>query len=561
MKLIGGTDATGGGVSGPRDSAHSARELALSGEHALVGRRAPGSRSARHASTVDDADGVVGGPVPAVAGTTEKPSVQLRADPLRDVGGPSPRRLHWSKGYRLALVVLDLLSALLASALAFQVRFGEADHGAALGREYLVLSIVLPLGWVVVAALNRAYDTRFVGFGAIEFQRIYLSFLHLTAAVAIVSYVTKADLARGFVMIALPATLVVDLIARYAARKWLHRRRWRGEALSSMVVVGSPDRVMHLERALRRDAYAGMQVVGVCLPGGVEAAAGHPELDLPVLGGIDDLLHVVRETGADMVAVTASPEIGPEKLRWISWQLEGTSTELIVSPGLIEVAGTRLHVRPVAGLPLLHVEAPKFTGFRRLLKGVFDRFVAAMVLFLLSPLLLGIAALIRLTSTGPALFRQTRIGLNGRPFRMVKFRSMYADAEQRLDDLRGANESDGLLFKIREDPRVTPLGRVLRRYSLDELPQLVNVLTGSMSLVGPRPPLPGEVESYGDDVRRRLLVKPGLTGLWQVSGRSDLSWEDSVRLDLRYVENWSLASDIYILWKTIWAIAGTSGAY
>jgi exopolysaccharide biosynthesis polyprenyl glycosylphosphotransferase len=459
------------------------------------------------------------------------------------------------------LVVLDLLSALLASALAFQVRFGEADHGAALGREYLVLSIVLPLGWVVVAALNRAYDTRFVGFGAIEFQRIYLSFLHLTAAVAIVSYVTKADLARGFVMIALPATLVVDLIARYAARKWLHRRRWRGEALSSMVVVGSPDRVMHLERALRRDAYAGMQVVGVCLPGGVEAAAGHPELDLPVLGGIDDLLHVVRETGADMVAVTASPEIGPEKLRWISWQLEGTSTELIVSPGLIEVAGTRLHVRPVAGLPLLHVEAPNFTGFRRLLKGVFDRFVAAMVLFLLSPLLLGIAALIRLTSTGPSLFRQTRIGLNGRPFKMVKFRSMYADAEQRLDDLRGANESDGLLFKIREDPRVTPLGRVLRRYSLDELPQLVNVLTGSMSLVGPRPPLPGEVESYGDDVRRRLLVKPGLTGLWQVSGRSDLSWEDSVRLDLRYVENWSLASDIYILWKTIWAIAGTSGAY
>jgi CoA-binding domain len=391
MKLIGGTNATGGGVNGKRGTAHSARELALPGDYAHANRRSRRPPNTHHAGTVDGADGAF---VPAVAGTIEHPSVTLRADALSAPGEPAHTRRHWSKRYRLALVVLDLLAALLASALAFQVRFGEANHGAAVGREYLALSVALPVCWVVVAALNRAYDTRFVGFGAVEFQRIYLSFLHLAAAVAVVSYVTKAELARGFVVIALPATLVLDLIARYAARKWLHRRRWQGEALSSMVVVGSPDRVVHLERALRRDAYAGMKVVGVCLPGGPEAAAGHPELDLPVLGGIDDLLDVVRQTGADMVAVTASPEIGPEKLRWISWQLEGTSTELIVSPGLMEVAGTRLHVRPVAGLPLLHVEAPKFTGFHRLLKGVFDRFVAAMVLFLLSPLLLGIVALV-----------------------------------------------------------------------------------------------------------------------------------------------------------------------
>ena len=237
------------------------------------------------------------------------------------------------------------------------------------------------------------------------------------------------------------------------------------------------------------------------------------ELGIPILGEVDDLESVVRLANADVVVVTSSHDIGPDRLRWISWQLEGSDADLVVSPGLVEVAGTRLHVRPVAGLPLLHVEKPEFTGFRRLVKGTFDRVAAGAALIVSSPVLLGIAALIRLTSRGPAFFRQTRVGRDGTTFTMIKFRSMYVDAEARRTDLLDRNESaDGLLFKIRDDPRVTRVGKVLRMLSLDEIPQLINVVLGTMSLVGPRPPLPGEVANYGADVRRRLLVKPGLTG-------------------------------------------------
>jgi exopolysaccharide biosynthesis polyprenyl glycosylphosphotransferase len=259
--------------------------------------------------------------------------------------------------------------------------------------------------------------------------------------------------------------------------------------------------------------------------------------------------------------VTSASETAAQYLRQLSWQLEGTGIELLVAPGLIEVAGPRLHIRPFEGLPLLSIEQPCFEGWRRVIKGGADRAVAGLVLVLLAPVLAGIALAVKLNSPGPVLYRQERVGLNGRSFTMLKFRSMVVDADRRLEDLRGDNISDGLLFKMRSDPRVTPVGRLLRRLSLDELPQLFNVLRGTMSLVGPRPPLPGEVARYDTSVSRRLLVKPGLTGLWQISGRSDLSWEESVRLDLRYVENWSLAMDALILWKTGRAVLSRSGAY
>jgi exopolysaccharide biosynthesis polyprenyl glycosylphosphotransferase len=204
---------------------------------------------------------------------------------------------------------------------------------------------------------------------------------------------------------------------------------------------------------------------------------------------------------------------------------------------------------------------PRLRPLRQAVKLVFDRVAAAILLLLLAPVLIGIGLMVRLGSSGPALFTQTRVGRNGRSFRMVKFRSMVVDAESRLDEIVGSNEQDGPLFKMREDPRVTRVGRFLRRSSIDELPQLFNVLTGSMSLVGPRPPLPSEVATYGDDVWERLRVKPGITGLWQVSGRSDLSWEESVRLDLHYVHSWSLWLDMVVLCKTARAVLRADGAY
>jgi exopolysaccharide biosynthesis polyprenyl glycosylphosphotransferase len=289
-----------------------------------------------------------------------------------------------------------------------------------------------------------------------------------------------------------------------------------------------------------------------------------PEIDdlpVPVLGDTRNILRVCREQGADTVLVSRGGYASSHELRRIAWQLEGSDIDLVVVPSLTDVAGPRIHMRPVAGLPLLHVEEPQVDEAGGLSKRVFDLAVAAAALAVLAPAMLVIALLVKLHDGGPILFRQARVGREGRTFHMLKFRSMRVDAEQLLAELQDRNEGAGVLFKMREDPRVTPVGRVLRRYSLDELPQLLNVLKGEMSLVGPRPPLQREVDLYHDDVHRRLLVRPGLTGLWQVSGRSELSWEESVRLDLFYVDNWSMLTDLGIIIKTVRAVVGSSGAY
>lgn len=279
------------------------------------------------------------------------------------------------------------------------------------------------------------------------------------------------------------------------------------------------------------------------------------------LGTPDDVSAVVGRTGADAVVLTAWSDISSEQLRRISWELEGSGVQMLVVPRLSGVAAPRLHLRTVAHVPLVVVAEPEFTGLRRVAKGGFDRLLAAALLVVAAPVMLAAALAVRWGSRGPILFRQERVGVRGEPFVMHKFRSMYLDAEQRVAALAGRNESEGPLFKIKADPRVTPVGRFLRRYSLDELPQLLDVLLGRMSLVGPRPPLHREVAQYESDVRRRLRVKPGVTGLWQVSGRSDLSWEEAVRLDLHYVENWSLGLDLSILARTVRAVLASRGAY
>jgi exopolysaccharide biosynthesis polyprenyl glycosylphosphotransferase len=285
--------------------------------------------------------------------------------------------------------------------------------------------------------------------------------------------------------------------------------------------------------------------------------------EVPVLGSLDEIAEVVRTSGADTVAVTATASFGPSAVRKLSWDLENTDAELILAPALTNIAGPRIHTQPVAGLPLIHVARPTYRGANRILKKSFDVVGSLLLLILFSPVLIVVAIAIKFTSPGPALFRQDRVGINGKSFRMMKFRSMEVDAEERLAKLRGERQDAGndVLFKMRNDPRVTKIGRFIRRYSIDELPQLFNVVIGDMSLVGPRPPLKSEVDLYGDEVRRRLLVKPGMTGLWQVSGRSDLSWDDAVRLDVYYVENWSITGDIVIMWKTTKVVVSCAGAY
>jgi exopolysaccharide biosynthesis polyprenyl glycosylphosphotransferase len=284
--------------------------------------------------------------------------------------------------------------------------------------------------------------------------------------------------------------------------------------------------------------------------------------EVPVLGSLTQVMQAVEEANADTVAVASGPGMSPAVLRRLSWEIEGTGIGLVVAPALLDVAGPRISVRPVAGLPLLHVEEPELSGVRQLMKATVEWLFATVAFLLALPVLIGLAVLVRLDSHGAPLFRQTRVGKAGREFTVYKLRTMRADAESLLDSLREQNEAaDGLLFKIREDPRVTRVGKWLRKWSLDELPQLWNVVRGDMALVGPRPPLPGEVALYGPEVARRLLVRPGITGLWQVSGRSNLSWDDSIRLDLYYVENWSLALDAMIVWKTVFAIFRRDGAF
>ncbi len=294
------------------------------------------------------------------------------------------------------------------------------------------------------------------------------------------------------------------------------------------------------------------------MPPGDAAAGGS---SVPIVGSLTSVPEAVAKLGVDTVAVTASRGLTSGVLKRLGWDLEGAGVDLIVAPALTDVAGPRVHIRPVSGLQLLYVEQPEFTGPTWAMKEAFDRALAALALLVLSPLLVLIAASIRLTSTGPVIFRQVRVGRNGEVFTVYKFRTMVVGAETHLEALWEISEGNGVLFKLKDDPRVTRVGRFLRRLSLDELPQLWNVLVGSMSVVGPRPALPNEAERYGRSTARRLLVKPGITGLWQVSGRSDLSWEDSVRLDLYYVENWSFAGDVQILWKTLSAVVRGQGAY
>nr|WP_262850594.1 sugar transferase [Sphaerisporangium corydalis] len=442
---------------------------------------------------------------------------------------------------------------MLAGAAAVLVRFGEVTPYVT---PYLLLSLVLPLLWVGAVGLNRAYEARLIGVGSEEFRRITQCGFSLTAGVAIAAYVTKTDLARGYVVLALPLMTALTLSCRYGLRRRLHAMRGGGLCMRRVVAVGHRESIADLIRRFRRERYHGMEVVGACLP------REEPTRDVegvPVLGDFSDVPLVVGQASADTVAVLACPELDGTALRRLAWRLEKTRTDLVVAPALMEVAGPRTTIRPVAGLPLLHVEHPELCGIRQLLKNVFDRAVAAFAIAVLAPVLSLLAVAVRATSPGPALFRQTRVGRDGVEFTILKLRTMSRDADLRKADL--VSDRADTLFKIRNDPRITPLGGWLRRHSLDELPQLVNVLLGHMSLVGPRPPLPEEVAGYGDDVRRRLVVRPGMTGLWQVNGRSDLSWEESVRLDLRYVENWSLTLDLQILWKTWSAVARGSGAY
>ncbi|MBD5785275.1 sugar transferase [Cellulosimicrobium terreum] len=478
-------------------------------------------------------------------------------DQLARVALGANRRSSWKVRLSRRVALVDTVAVCSAVAIAYLARF-DGVGGGALDAQYLAVSMILLVAWLVSLRLGDTREAKLLGTGAGEYVRVANVTIAFFGVTAIAAYLLRYDLARGYVAIALPLGLVLLLAGRYTTRRLLVAQRLGGRCLYRTIVVGGRDGVSHLVEELRRSSHAGYSVAGACVPGG-PVEPGETVAGVPVVGDVVDAANVLQSLGADTVVVTGSDVVTPRTVKRLAWDLEPSGADLVISPGVSDVAGPRIHARPVAGLPLLHVESPGYSGPQHALKRTFDVIGAVLliVLFALPLAVTGVA--IRLTSRGPVVFRQERVGLQGEPFTVLKLRSMESGAESRLSEALGGDPQP--FYKARSDPRVTGVGAFIRRYSIDELPQLFNVLSGSMSLVGPRPQVPLEVERYDDEIGRRLLVKPGLTGLWQVSGRNDLTIEESVRLDLYYVENWTILGDVMILLRTARAVVGRAGAY
>ncbi|MBD7996072.1 sugar transferase [Arthrobacter sp. Sa2CUA1] len=432
------------------------------------------------------------------------------------------------------------------------------------GEPYLALTFILAAAWWVSLGVVGSRDTTVLGTGTEEFKRVLSASFWLFGAVAVVSYVYQLDIARGYIGLALPAGIVSLFIARWLIRLWLRTERRHGKSNSTVLLVGGVHGVEHLARALVGHPMAGYRPIATYLPGAKPGSSVDPNLALPNVGvsmASESIVAAAQHLRPDAVALSSGVPLPPKTIRELGWALAEMQIKMILAPALTDIAGPRIHTQPLAGLPLIHVSTPNLRTSQNVLKRIFDLVGAGALLLMLSPVLCVVAVLVRLDTVGPVLFRQERVGSGGKYFKMYKFRTMVVDAEERLEDLKSQSEGNGVLFKLKADPRITRSGRFLRRYSIDELPQLFNVLNGSMSLVGPRPPLRTEVEMYQSHVHRRLMVRPGLTGLWQVSGRSLLSWDETVRLDLYYVENWSLLGDVTILLRTFKAVLARHGAY
>jgi exopolysaccharide biosynthesis polyprenyl glycosylphosphotransferase len=457
-------------------------------------------------------------------------------------------RPPWMRPFTAIVVGGDLLVAVSSGAAGIAL-FGEGESSWA--------AVPFALLYVAAATLAGVYQHRYVGTGTAEFRRLATAAVVVLAICATAAYALRIE-ARGLVLAAPVLAGVLTEGWHTGARQALYALRRNGRCTHRVVVVGLERSVDQLVQRLGRQADGGVRVVAAC----VRRGAGDRIADVPIAGTPDEARSVVRRHRAHAIMLTAWSEVSEEDLRRLSWEIEGSGIQLFVAPRVTEVAVPRLHLQTIGGVPLLHIDEPEFRGLRRVAKGLLDVGLASLALVVLSPLMLGVAIAVRLSSPGPVFFRQERVGRRSRPFRMTKFRSMYSDAEARLAEVTDRNQhGEGPLFKMRDDPRITPVGAFLRKFSLDELPQLFDVLRRDMSLVGPRPPLPREVAAYERDVHRRLLVKPGITGLWQVSGRADLSWEESVRLDLSYVENWSLGLDLSIIVRTVVAVLARRGAY
>lgn len=493
------------------------------------------------------------GPVRRSGGTTASRTLDRQRPP--PVPEPTPTRTAtWAQLYRRRLLVTDTVVVVLCMFGAQGLRDQLVSGAWWESWEHTSLSLLVSLGWLLSLHAYGSRSSRVIGVGSAEFHRIVGASIRVFGLFAIWALLARNDLGRGYLLVAMPLGMTLLIVGRLIWRGWLRRRRRVGQFCHSVVLLGSPGTAVPVANDLARNITAGYRVLGLVLS---DDDAGELRLPrgVPVLGGLDDVVGVLERVGADTVVVTGSSELSPDQLRTLGWQLEDERYNLVFTPSLSSVGGPRVHMSPVAGLSLLHVDTPRYEGIQRFQKRALDLVGALGLLMVLGLPMLVVALLIKLSSPGPVLYRQERIGRDGQPFSMVKFRSMRQGADAELAALLAAQQTDGApLFKVADDPRITRIGRFLRKYSVDEVPQLFNVVRGEMSLVGPRPQVADEVALYDEAAHRRHRVQPGMTGLWQVSGRSSLDWEDAISLDLHYVANWSVTTDLGILLRTFRAV-------
>ncbi|WP_170867227.1 sugar transferase [Nocardioides lianchengensis] len=454
---------------------------------------------------------------------------------------------------------LAIISACAAVAVLGRKELRFFDSPADVSADVAMVGPFIVAGWLFTLFLYGAYERSVFGAGTDEFKRVTNASLVAAALVGVGCYITNVDLSRGFFVLAFGLALPFLLIGRGVQRRALHSARRRGVLRHRVLIAGSPSHIDEIAGVLRRESWLGYQVVGCLTP--AYDLTEETRLGVPVLGNSDEATSVVLASGADIIFFAGGALGSANQMRKVVWDLEHHDVQVVVAPSVTDISSERVRVRPVGGLPLMHIDPPAWSDASRWGKRLFDFAGSLGLILAFSPLMLIAAIQIKLFDRGPVLFRQTRIGKDGAEFSCLKFRTMVTNAEELLAKLHAEQGYENGLFKMKDDPRITRPGKLLRRLSLDELPQLFNVLRGEMSLVGPRPPLPIEVASYAADTARRLHVRPGMTGLWQVSGRSDLSWSEAIRLDLYYVDNWSMVQDLSILAKTFGAVFSSRGAY
>jgi exopolysaccharide biosynthesis polyprenyl glycosylphosphotransferase len=464
----------------------------------------------------------------------------LRRDPLRV--------------YATRAVIWDAVAVAAASAIGFILRWTIPYNLDISDGTYVFFALVVVVSWMAVLVLRGAYDTRILGVGSEEFKRIVGASALVFGAIAIIAFALKLDLSRGFVLITFLVGMTLLLSVRWVLRAWLRHERMYGHFLHRTMVIGSGTGQEELVDMLDRDPVAGFTVVDVIDEPPVDATA--QQLDT----WLDEVMARINLEDADTVAVAGSPALGQTVIQQLAWRLEGPRVDLLVAPNLGDVAGPRVTMRMAADLPLLHLDEPHLTGPKRAIKRTLDIVFGVLLFVLFLPFMLIAAIGTFATSRGPVLYTQQRVGRGGELITVRKFRTMYVGADKDREKVIGTPD-EHIFERYKTDPRITPFGRILRRWSIDEMPQVVNVIGGNMSLVGPRPVLPEELGLFDDADHRRHLTKPGLTGLWQVSGRKEVDWDERMRMDLDYVENWSPALDLVIVAKTAKVVLSGKGAY